>query len=78
MTLAAHRGVSDRIFLKTFNGAWLLKACPLRLKTQRKQECRATHMANFPARTKKKKKIYICVFVFVFDNAYYFEIDVTA
>lgn len=40
-------------------------------------------MAEFPARTKKlkKKKVYKCVFVFlffVFDNAYYFEIYVTA
>lgn len=39
-------------------------------------------MAEFPARTKKLKKerfinVYL-FFVFVFDNAYYFEIYVTA
>lgn len=34
MTVAAHRRVSYGVFLKTLNGAWLLKACPLRLKTQ--------------------------------------------
>lgn len=37
-------------------------------------------MAEFPARTKKlKKKKFINVYLFfVFDNAYYFEIYVTA
>lgn len=76
MTLAAHRRVSNRSFLKTWSGAWLLKACPLRLITHRK------HTAERPTRTERVEKKFIIVYLFLvfvfvfsfvfFDNAYYF------